>query len=223
MSGPRRPIGNQDPEHCFVAIGASGKEGLDDIRALLAALRRPIPAVVLVVLHRPADRISSLREILARSSHMPVIVAANGEKFETDTCYIGEPDEHLTLASRSFAHLVEHRATDRNRTIDLLFKSIAQHAKRRMIGVVLSGSLDDGSRGLAAIKEAGGTTMVLTSADRSARGMPENARNFDGPIDVIGTPEQIAQAIGRALGELAHASQADHNRAQALQYARFTS
>jgi two-component system, chemotaxis family, protein-glutamate methylesterase/glutaminase len=209
MSGPRRPIESQATERCFVAIGASGKEGLDDIKALLAALRRPVPAVVLVVLHRPADRISALREILARSSHMPVVVAANGEKFETDTCYIGEPDEHITLASRSFAHLVEHRAADRNRTIDLLFKSIAQHAKRRMIGVVLSGSLDDGSRGLAAIKEAGGTIMVLTSANRAARGMPENARDFDGPIDVIGTPEQIAQAIGGALSELAHASKAE--------------
>lgn len=69
-----------------------------------------------------------------------------------------------------------------------------------MIGVVLSGSLDDGSRGLAAIKAAGGRTMVLTPKRSAGSGMPENAINYDGPIDKIGTPEQIAREIGRLLG-----------------------
>jgi chemotaxis response regulator CheB len=55
-----------------------------------------------------------------------------------------------------------------------------------MIGVVLSGSLDDGSRGLAAIHDAGGMTMVLTPARPPQQGMPENAISYDGPIDLIG-------------------------------------
>jgi two-component system chemotaxis response regulator CheB len=63
----------------------------------------------------------------------------------------------------------------RNRTIDALFRSVAAHAGSRMVGVVLSGSLDDGSRGLAAIKAAGGTTMVLTPHWSGGKGMPENA------------------------------------------------
>jgi two-component system chemotaxis response regulator CheB len=64
-----------------------------------------------------------------------------------------------------------------------------------MIGVVLSGSLDDSSRGLAAIQEAGGLTMVLTPSGPPQRGMPENAISYDGPIDLIGTPERIARGI----------------------------
>jgi two-component system, chemotaxis family, protein-glutamate methylesterase/glutaminase len=59
----------------------------------------------------------------------------------------------------------------RNRTVDLLFDSL-MHAGGRMVGVVLSGPLDDGSRRLEAIHEAGGRTMVLTPA--GPRGMPQN-------------------------------------------------
>jgi two-component system chemotaxis response regulator CheB len=77
----------------------------------------------------------------------------------------------------------------------LLFTSIAKYAGKRMIGVVLSGSLDDGSRGLAAIHEAGGLSMVLTPAAPPQRGMPENAISYDGPIDLIGDPRRIAQGI----------------------------
>jgi chemotaxis response regulator CheB len=72
------------------------------------------------------------------------------------------------------------------RTVDLLFKSVAAWAGTRIIGVVLSGSLDDGSRGLAAIHDAGGMTMVLTPARPPQQGMPENAISYDGPIDLIG-------------------------------------
>jgi chemotaxis response regulator CheB len=89
----------------------------------------------------------------------------------------------------------------RNRTIDALFRSVAAHAGSEMIGVVLSGSLDDGSRGLAAIKAAGGTSMVLTPNRRGRKGMPENAINYDGPIDKIGTPEQIAVEIRHLLAQ----------------------
>jgi two-component system chemotaxis response regulator CheB len=79
--------------------------------------------------------------------------------------------------------------------VDLLFKSIAVRVGTRMIGVVLSGALDDGARGLAAIHHSGGTTMVLTPGGSPQRGMPENAIEFDGPIDFIGDPQGIAQAI----------------------------
>jgi two-component system chemotaxis response regulator CheB len=79
--------------------------------------------------------------------------------------------------------------------VDLLFNSVAAYAGNGMIGVVLSGSLDDGSRGLAAIRKAGGLSMVLTPAGPPERGMPENAIKFDGPISLIGSSKEIAEAI----------------------------
>jgi two-component system, chemotaxis family, protein-glutamate methylesterase/glutaminase len=189
----------QDPGY-VIAIGASGGQGIEDITALLRALPDPLAAIVLVVLHRPIDRPSHLGAILSRASRMPVVIAEEGEQFQTGTCYIGEPAGHLTLIERSLAHLIDDPANAlHNRSVDALFHSLAAHAGRRMIGVVLSGSLDDGSRGLAAIKAAGGITMALTSAGRPSRGMPENAKDYDGPIDKIGTPEQIGQEIGRQV------------------------
>ena len=196
----RAPV-NPPASAYFIAIGASGGDGLNDIKALLAGLPDPLAAIVLVVLHRPWHRLSHLRDILARASHVPVVIAKDGDRLQVGTCYIGEPAEHLTLAARSRVHLLDDPANSyRNRTIDALFRSVAAHAGSRMIGVVLSGSLDDGSRGLAAIKAAGGRTMVLTPNRSAGSGMPENAIDYDGPIDKIGTPEQIAEEIARLLG-----------------------
>ena len=191
----------------MVAIGASGGEGLEDIKALLAALPADLPAVVLVVLHRPSDRLSRLKEVLSRVSQMPVLVAQQGERFRAGCCYVGEPDDHLSLAAESNVRLVEG-ANDRhrNRTVDILFNSVAAHARERAIGVVLSGSLDDGSRGLAAIAHAGGATMVLTKQGVADRGMPENAAGYNGPIDVLGSATTIAGEIVRRLGQVIGAS-----------------
>ena len=99
-------------------------------------------------------------------------------------------------SERSFGRLInDPDATHRDRTVDLLFQSLAAYGGGRVIGVVLSGSLDDGSRGLAAIHAAGGQTMVITPENFTNPGMPENAIDYDGPIDCIGSPQQIAEAI----------------------------
>jgi chemotaxis response regulator CheB len=185
----------------FVAIGASGGEGLADIKQLLRELPAGLPAVVMIVLHRPWDRLSNLRNVLGSASALPVVIASNRERFETGIVYIGEPGDHLTLAAKSFSKLVSdpHRAY-RNRTVDLLFRSVAEFGGNRLIGVILSGALDDGSRGLSEINQAGGLTMVVTPDHCDPSGMPTNAVDFDGPIDVIGSPPQIAAAIRSTVG-----------------------
>jgi two-component system chemotaxis response regulator CheB len=185
----------------IIAIGASGAGGLSDIKELLGALPSTLAAIIMVVLHRPWDRPTQLQAVLGRISRLPVVIAAQGERFEAGSVYIGEPAEHLTLVSNSFGKLIDD--PDRHyggRTVDLLFKSVAAHAGTRMIGVVLSGSLNDGSRGLAAIHAAGGTTMVLTSTHPLKKGMPENAISYDGPIDLVGNPQRIAEGICAACG-----------------------
>jgi len=186
----------------FLAVGASGSEGLNDIKELLAALPVPLPAVALIVLHRPMDRISHLRDVLARATDLTVEIAEDGEELEPGVVYIGEPAHHLRLVAGAKADLVSDPGkTHRNRTIDMLFHSLAAHAGTKAIGVVLSGSLDDGSRGLAAIHRAHGVTMVLTPERGPLAGMPENAIDYDGPINVIGSPTIIAGEIGRLLSK----------------------
>jgi len=166
----------------------------------LGSLPTAMPAVVLVVLHRRWKASSNLRSVLDRECSLPVKVAEKGEAFELGTVYVGDPAQHLTLVAPDLTEIVDdpHRLHG-NRTVDLLFHSIALHGKGRMIGVVLSGSLDDGSRGLAAIHKAGGLTMVLTPDLLPRQGMPENAIDYDGPIDMIGSPQAIAIAIAKIV------------------------
>jgi two-component system chemotaxis response regulator CheB len=185
----------------IVAIGASGEAGLGDIKELLAALPSALPAVIMVVLHRRWNKPTHLREVLARVTALPVNIAAEGEYLDPGKVYIGEPEQHLTLAENTFGKLTDDPARDYGgRTVDLLFNSVAAHAGGRMIGVILSGALDDGSRGLAAIRKAGGLTMVLTPVTLPERGMPDNAITYDGPISLIGDAKHIADGLCAACG-----------------------
>jgi two-component system, chemotaxis family, protein-glutamate methylesterase/glutaminase len=186
----------------FVAIGASGAAGLRDLCDLLEALPAELPAVLMIVLHRPSNRISHLQQVLARRSALPVVIPQEADRYRAGVCYIGEPAAHLSLAERSRVHLIEGAHNRyRNRTVDLLFESVAAHAGRWGIGVVLRGSLSDGAQGLASIHFAGGVTMVLGSRDGAAAGMPRNATEYDGPIDFTGSAHEIAQEIVRRVRE----------------------
>ena len=90
-----------------------------------------------------------------------------------------------------------------NRTVDLLFNSLAEFGGMRIIGIVLAGSLDDGSHGLAAINKAGGKAMVITLSKSLSGmpGMPENAISYDGPVDVIGDIQMIARAVENTISD----------------------
>lgn len=127
------------------------------------------------------------------------MVAGQGDRFVPERAYVGEPDPHLTLLEGTFALLRRDRArVFDNRTVDLLFQPVAGHGGHQTIGVVLSGSLDDGSRGLAATHHAGGNTMVLRPSPPSSHGMPENAIAFDGPVTVIGIVLLLASSLEAA-------------------------
>ncbi|MFL9944136.1 chemotaxis protein CheB [Paraburkholderia graminis] len=179
----------------IVAIGASGSQGLEDLRNLLAIWPVEMNAVIVVVLHRPSDQQSFLSEVLQKRSRVPVVVADDGNPLHRGVCYMGKPNRPITLGSGRRAVLVDGAGNRfRNRTIDLLFKSVAHEAGAAAVGVILSGALDDGSRGLAAIHDAGGITMVLDPDDKP-RGMQRNAIDYDGPISFVGNLPELARAL----------------------------
>jgi two-component system, chemotaxis family, protein-glutamate methylesterase/glutaminase len=180
----------------IVAIGASGPQGLGDITDLLGEMPATIAAVIMVVLHRPWHHRSYLRAILSDATALPVVIAADGEHLETGTVYIGEPSQHLTLRAHGHCEIINDPGREHgNRTVDLLFKSVALHAGPQMIGVILSGSLDDGSRGMAAIHDAMGTTMVRSPSNPPWDEMPNNAIAFGNPIGLVGGFQAIARGI----------------------------
>jgi two-component system, chemotaxis family, protein-glutamate methylesterase/glutaminase len=182
----------------IVAIGASAG-GLEALERLLLKLPPELPAAIVVVLHRPAERISYLREILARRVKMPVVIPEEGERLRHGTCYLGLPDRHLTVGPNASAHLVLD-GFYRGHCIDALFQSLARHAGQRTMGIILSGMLKDGSLGLRAIKEAGGCTLVQSPEEAAYPDMPQNAIEYDGPIDFIGSIDAIVDEICRRVG-----------------------
>jgi two-component system, chemotaxis family, protein-glutamate methylesterase/glutaminase len=184
-----------------VAIGGSGGSGLNDLRELLGQLPPKIACVIMIVLHRPWHGPSYTRDILNAATALPVITAVDGEHLETGTVYIGEPSQHMTLGAHGCCKVIGDSCRKyRNRTIDLLLESVAANASPRMIGVILSGSLDDGSRGLAAIHSAGGITMVRSPSNPPWDAMPNNAINFGSPVNLIGDFKAIAFGIRAACG-----------------------
>jgi two-component system chemotaxis response regulator CheB len=208
------PRSDNGPIPWIVAIGASGPGGVNDTKALLGALPSTLSAAVMVVIHRSWDQQSYLRDFLASASVLPVVIVANGERLQIGIVYIGEPSQHLTLAINGIGELVNDPSHHYgNRTIDLLFHSVAAHAGPRAIGVILSGTLDDGSRGLVAMHEAGGITMVLTPSSSPEHDMPRNAIDFGGPVDLIGSITSIAQGISKACGDQIPYSKREAKRA----------
>jgi chemotaxis response regulator CheB len=187
----------------FVAIGASGAKGLQDMCALLSALPHPVNAILLLVLHRLPAQPSDLRGILGRASQIPVVLAEQGERLVPGTCYIGAPAAHLSLISKQFSGLTAHVPEQhRNRTIDLLLRSVALCAGRKAIGVILSGGSDDGSDGLAAIQAAGGAALVLATDENSPSSessMPTRARSYSKKVKYVGTIKDLAAEIVRRM------------------------
>ena len=181
----------------IVAIGASAG-GVDAISRLLGGLPRNLPAAVLVVLRRPLERVSHLPGILSRKTNLDVRVAEDGDRLESGVCFIGMPDRHLVLEQDLHVSTWPN-SFYRSHNIDMLFESLARHAARRTIGVILSGLLKDGVLGLKAIKEAGGLALVQDPGDAEYPELPENAIRYAGPVDLIDTAAGLAKGIERLI------------------------
>lgn len=157
-----------------VAVGASAG-GVEALRALVAELPPDFPAAILVVLHIPRDAPSALPAILTRSGQLPARQAVDGEPVRPGRIYVATNDRHLLLLDGRL-RLSRGPAENNHRpAVDPLFRSVARAAGRRAVGVVLSGSRDDGAAGLASIAAAGGVAVVQKPSDALHPGMPEAA------------------------------------------------
>jgi two-component system chemotaxis response regulator CheB len=160
-----------------VVIGASAG-GVETLMRLVRELPSGFPAPVAVVLHVPPDAPSMLAEILSRTGNLKAKTAEAGEPFQAGTIYVAKPDHHLLVAGDGELTLNVARGPRENRhrpAVDPLFRSAALAVGKNAVGVILSGTLDDGTAGLLAIKQCGGIAVVQEPSDALYPGMPQSA------------------------------------------------
>ena len=173
--------------HDVIAIGASAG-GVEALVTLIGGLPADLQAAVLVCLHIPAGT-SVLPRILSRAGTLTAHHPHTGEVLEPGQVYVAPPDHHLLVADGSL-RLVRGPVVNRARpAIDPLFASAADAYGPRLVAVVLSGMLDDGTEGLRWVKARGGVTVVQDPHDAAFPEMPLAALNRAKPQQVVGLAE----------------------------------
>jgi two-component system, chemotaxis family, protein-glutamate methylesterase/glutaminase len=162
------------PGHDIIVIGASAG-GVEALITLVRAQPADLPAAVCIVLHLPAQSPSMLPSILERAGRLPTVQARDGMAIKHSSIYVAPPDQHL-LIERGRLRVVHGPRENRHRpSVDPLFRSAARIYGPRVLGVILTGALYDGTAGLQAIKQRGGLAIVQDPADALYPGMPHSA------------------------------------------------
>lgn len=162
------------PARDIVAIGASAG-GLAPLTEIVSQLPEDFPASVFVVLHLSPHSPSRLVDLLASRSSLPVRWAEDEEALRPGRIVVAPANRHLLLQPAQTRVLFGARESGARPSVDVLFRSAAVAYHRRVVGVILSGTLDDGARGLFAIKRCGGNAVVLDPASAQEPEMPRSA------------------------------------------------
>lgn len=185
----------------MVVIGGSAGS-LKPLREIVASLPASFPASVLVVVHMSVDYNSLLEENLSRISSLPVIQASDHEPIRRGHIYIARPDHHLTVEPGRMRVVRGPRENRHRPAIDPLFRTAARVYGPRVIGIILSGLLDDGSAGLYSVKQRGGIAIIQDPSEAAFGDMPRRALAYAKPHYISTTGD-----IASNLVELAHIDQ----------------
>ncbi|SAK75262.1 chemotaxis protein CheB [Caballeronia temeraria] len=180
-----------------IVVVAASTGGLEALKQLFGALPRDMPATVFAVMHIGAHP-SILPAILQSTCDLPVRHACDGEVFAQSTIYIAPPDRHLLLFDGKTLLSNGPKENFTRPAADPLFRSAAVLHGRRVIGVVLTGDLDDGAAGLKAVRACGGYAIVQDPTDCRSPSMPINALRAT-TADVVAPIAELGAAIVNAL------------------------
>jgi two-component system chemotaxis response regulator CheB len=162
------------PVKDIIVIGASAG-GIEALKRLASGLPPDFPASIFVVLHTAPQSPGILDQILDRAGALPAANAVDRERIQPGKIYVAPPDQHLIIEP-NLIRLTRGPKENRFRpAVDPLFRSAAQVYGPRVIGVILTGNLDDGTAGLWAVKQLGGTAIVQDPEDAAAPSMPRSA------------------------------------------------
>ena len=187
----------------LVVIGAS-TGGVAALMELVKVLPADFPAPIFIVMHVPADSPSMLPQLLNSVSALKAREPQDEEVVEAGIIYLARPDHHLLLEGN---RVLVTRGPKENRfrpSIDALFRSAAYTYGPRVIGVVLTGYLDDGTSGLWSVQRMGGLAVVQDPHDAEQPSMPTNALEFVA-ADYVVPLAQLGTLLVRLMQEYAPA------------------
>jgi two-component system chemotaxis response regulator CheB len=185
----------------MIVVGASAG-GIAALQRLLAGLPATLPAAICVVLHILPNLPSYLPLILARAGALPVQLAVDGEPIIPGHVYVARPNHHLIVETDHLRLTQEPKEHWVRPAVDVLFRSAASAFGPRVIGIVLSGMLDDGAAGARAIKDRGGMILVQSHQDAEYPSMPDHTRahvTVDASLAVADMPALIIRMTHEPL------------------------
>jgi two-component system chemotaxis response regulator CheB len=185
----------------IVVIGASAG-GMEALQRLVCALPAGLPAAVFVVWHLSPGAKTILPIVLSKAGPLPAVHPRDGDPIENGRIYVA-PNDHHMLLEKGYIRVARGPKENRFRpAVDPLFRSAAYIYGPRVIGVVLTGALDDGTAGLWTIKMRGGTAVVQEPSEAPIRSMPLSALD-NVEVDHKLPAAQIGRLLGRLVGETA--------------------
>ena len=158
----------------IIVVGCS-VGGVKALQKLAAGLPENFSASIFVVMHLAPETTSVLPDILARAGSLPASHPRDGEAFRPSHIYVAPPDHHLLIENGRMRVKRGPRENRYRPGVDPLFRSAARAHGRHVIGVVLTGGLDDGTAGLLSIKKRGGVAVVQDPNDAQLADMPRSA------------------------------------------------
>lgn len=183
----------ESADHLFVvAIGASAG-GLDALEKLFASLPADCGAAFVVIQHLSPDHKSMMASLLARHTRMPVIMVEEDLPIAPNQVFLIPPGSIMHMDER-LLRLTPKNPRTLTLPIDVFFQSLATHHGDHAVGVVLSGTGSDGTRGAGAINEAGGFLLAQDPENAKFDGMPRSVI-ATGLVDAILPIESMAQRI----------------------------
>jgi len=183
----------------LVVIGASAG-GVDALQQVVADLPAEFPAAILVVLHVAASGTSVLPQILSRSGPLPASFARDGDELERGQIYVAPADHHMLVHDGRVRLTRGPRENGHRPAIDPLFRSAARTFGNRTIAVILSGTLDDGTAGAAAVHAAGGVTVAQDPDDAINPSMPLSAIE-NAHVDHVASADEMSALLVRLVAD----------------------
>jgi len=181
-------------EYDAIVIGVSSG-GMTALKFIFSALPADFSLPIITVQHISANSDNDWIKLLNKKSNLTIKEADEKEKIETGNVYIAPSNYHLLIESdKTFSLTIDEYVNFARPSIDVLFESAADAYKNKLIGIVLTGSNNDGAKGIKRIKELGGMAIIQDPETAESSTMPESAIAAVQP-DYIFSLEKIVQLL----------------------------